>query len=281
MLFPPIGKKMSDSARQAEEMKRPIAKWMNFHVPTAKKRLAECLFGQAVGSAARQRKSAKPQLPSVTVEAAGSGCVLGHLTGDGTLRELLQVGILWTKGFPRPPKFFNLWGLRDGKLYLLPYNVPLVDLPDKVILVAVESAFGCKAHMLNKLSNDSDLLELASDQLKGDSEVVLAALRSYVQRSNSTYEYPIGGCPKFDPLRFATDGLRKDRRFVLAAVELDGWAIQNVAQDLKKDLEVASVAIQSVVKDNDYRVGDERVVLKYFEGNKGAIDNLKAAAGLS
>jgi hypothetical protein len=249
---------MSDSARQAEawmqaeEMKRVIAKCMDFYAPAAKKLLAECLYGRDVVSAALRSVSAKRHPPSVKVLAGGSHIAIGQLSGDGTLRELLPAGILWKEWY-KPPPLFNLCGLRDGKYYLLPYNVPLTELPDEVFLVAVKTKDDSKQHMLAAVEQDGMAIKYASDDLKADHEIVLAAVKQ-------------DGWA----LEFASKELRADRVIVLAAVKHVSWALQYASKELRADREIVIVALKY-----------DGWALQYASKELMADPEIRAAAGWS
>jgi hypothetical protein len=70
-------------------------------------------------------------------------------------------------------------------------------------------------------------LEYASDDLKNDREVVLAA----VQQNGLALEY-------------ASDDLKNDREVVLAAVQQDGFALEYASTNLQDDKEVVNIASQ-------------------------------------
>ena len=223
---------MSDNAAQVEAelveaMKLIFVKCMGFYPPAAKRRLAECLFGQAVVSTALQSVSAEPHLPSVKVLACSSHRVIGRLSGDGrTIFELLQAGLSWTKEYT-PPKFFNLLGLRDdGEYYLLPYNVQLTELPDEVILVAVESENDSKQLMLAAVTHDWRNLKDASDLLKADREVAIAGARQ------STFVF-----------NWLSHDLKEDKEVVLAAAEQNGFVLEIVSEALSADRDVVLCAV--------------------------------------
>ena len=291
---------MSDSARQAEEMKRVIAKWMDFYAPAAKKLLAKCFYDRDVVSATLRSVSAKRHPPSVTVLAAGSGRVLGHLTGYGTLYELLWSGISWTKGYT-PPEVFKLYGLtKDGKYYLLPYNVPLTELPDKVILVAVEKKSESKQHMLTVVAL---AMKYASDGFRENFKFVLDAVKqngmalgyASVEHRNEPEIVLAAVEQSFWAMRYASDRLRKKPEFVLAAVTRNGRALEYASDDLKADRDIVLAAVTQNGWALKYASAelraDREVVLAALAGCGGSLQfasaelradpDIRAAAGLS
>lgn len=258
---------------EKESLELVIGKYLNFYAPEINKLLAESLYGQAVVSAALQRANAKRHLPSVKVLSAGSDHVLGYLTGDGTLFELLWSGISWTKGYT-PPEVFKLYGLtKDGKYYSLPTNVQLTELPDVVFLVAVETKYKTKQHMLSAVAwamkyasdgfrknpkfvldavkQNGMALEYASAGHQNDPVIVIAAVEqnfwamryaSYGLRKNPEFVLAVvsrNGCA----LQFASVELRADKKIALAAVTQDGWALKYVSLELQADREVVLVAV--------------------------------------
>ena len=74
-------------------------------------------------------------------------------------------------------------------------------------------------------------LKEASQRLKGDKEVVIAAVKQFA----------------FD-LEFASADLRGDKEVVLAAVKSDGTALQLASADLRGDKEVVLAAVKSGIR---------------------------------
>lgn len=168
--------KALEKTLEKTSLKLVIWKRMGFYAPGAKKLLAQCLFGPDVVSSAEQRVTAELNIPIVKIETI-SGDILGYFLEDGTLKIELN-NVVWKKGYA-PPRYFNLYGLTaDGKYYLLPYNVPITELPKKVTFVAVDTMWESKEHMLAEMKYDGSSLLDVSIQLRADREVVLAAVAS-------------------------------------------------------------------------------------------------------
>ena len=74
-------------------------------------------------------------------------------------------------------------------------------------------------------------LKDASDHLKRDSEIVMAAVK---QNGNA--------------LEFASEDLQKDREIVMAAVKQNGWVLKDASEDLRRDREI----VMAAVKQNGY-----------------------------
>ena len=122
---------------------------------------------------------------------------------------------------------------------------------------------GNKEIVLAAICNyDSDyfsVLDLASDELRGDKEVVLAAVRSHGKA-----------------LEYASIELRADREIVLAAVQQNGYALQYASPELKNNKEVVLAA----VRQNSYALkyasdelrGDKEVVLAAVHKNGLALE---------
>lgn len=86
-----------------------------------------------------------------------------------------------------------------------------------------------KQEVLEAIRRDGgSMLFYASEELRGDKEVVLEAVRSF--------EYAIG---------FASEELRKDREVVLEAVRYDGEALLNVSNFYGGDREVVLEAVRN------------------------------------
>ena len=233
-------------ALEKEPLKIVVGKCLDFYAPVAKKLLAECLFGRH----APQNAHNQQQILVLTHSGSVIGCIKGEL--EDTLLEKLKSGISWK--IEKPLEFFNLWGLRDdGKCYLLPYNVPIAELPDEVILVAVESKHESKQHMLTTMKQKGWRLFFASDELRADREVVLAAV--------TQYGFALG---------FASKTLQADREVVLAAVTQCGDVLQLAPDDLNADREIVLAAMT--------QCGD---ALKFASTELRADPEIRAAAGFS
>ena len=81
--------------------------------------------------------------------------------------------------------------------------------------------------MLAAVSENGYVLPYATEELKGDREIVLAAVSS-----------------KGRALQYATEELRGDRELVLAAVSQDGRALQFATDGLKADEEMMRHALE-------------------------------------
>ena len=191
--------KALEKTLEKTSLKLVIWKRMGFYAPIAKKLLAQCLFGPDVVSDAEQRVTAELNIPIVKIETI-SGDILGYFLEDGTLKIELN-NVVWKKGYA-PPRYFNLYGLTaDGKYYLLPYNVPITELPKKVTFVAVDTMWESKEHMLAEMKYDGSSLLDVSTQLRADREVVLAAVTSF--------GHALANAPRV---------FKKDRGIVFAAI---------------------------------------------------------------
>ena len=82
---------------------------------------------------------------------------------------------------------------------------------------------------LERVSQNGNALEHATDELKGDTEIVMAA----VSQNGRALEY-------------ATDELKGDRKIVMAAVSKNGHALQYAKDELKGDREIVMMAVSSV-----------------------------------
>jgi hypothetical protein len=191
---------LEETSLEETSLKLVIGKRMGFYAPRAKELLAQCLFGPDVVSDAEQRVTAKLSIPIVQIETI-SGEILGWFLEDGTLKNELN-NVVWKKGY-LPSWYFNLYGLTaDGKYYLLPYNVPITELPKKVTFVAVDTMWESKEHMLAEMKYDGSSLLDVSTQLRADREVVLAAMNMNGRE-----------------LKYAAPGLQADYGIVLAAIK--------------------------------------------------------------
>ena len=89
----------------------------------------------------------------------------------------------------------------------------------EVVLAAIEGGDVCGYF--------AEALEFASDELKDDKSIVMAAVSR-----------------RGEALRFASDRLRCDRDVVMAAVDQSGWALEYASDELRNDEEVVLTAIQ-------------------------------------
>ena len=86
--------------------------------------------------------------------------------------------------------------------------------------------------MLAAVTKDGSYLKFASDKLKDDKEIVLAAV------ANNALEYPF----KY-ALEFASEKIKDDREIVLAAVTKSGSALEFASDKLKDDKEIVLAAV--------------------------------------
>ena len=76
------------------------------------------------------------------------------------------------------------------------------------------------------VKQDFRALEFASDTLKRDRDILMAAVKQ-------------GG----NALKFASEDLQKDRKIVMAAVNQNGWALRFASDILQKDREIVMAAV--------------------------------------
>ena len=74
-----------------------------------------------------------------------------------------------------------------------------------------------------------DALEWASEEMKGDRDIVLAAVR---QDSAA--------------VKLASEEMKGDRDIVMAAVQVDGWALEHAAQEMKEDVEIVVATLRQL-----------------------------------
>ena len=94
---------------------------------------------------------------------------------------------------------------------------------------------------------------VASEQLRGNREIVLAAVRECGRASplNGVVYNPLNGegslvegtAPVGGPLRFASTDMRADKEIVLEAVRVVGSALRFASDDLCADIDVALAAV--------------------------------------
>ena len=127
-------------------------------------------------------------------------------------------------------------------------------------------------------------LRLLPDELRGDREIVLAAVR------NNGYELQYAAeelkkdrdivltavAQNGEALRYAAEELQKDREIVLAAVTQNGEALQFAARELKRDREIVLTAVTQngfalYVAEEELKK-DREIVLTAVTQNVGALD---------
>eukprot|EP00968_Pinguiococcus_pyrenoidosus_P013213 scaffold1196_cov151-Pinguiococcus_pyrenoidosus.AAC.7 len=128
--------------------------------------------------------------------------------------------------------------------------------------------------VLAAIAQDAAELRLASEELRGDREFVLAA----VARNRRAFEFAseelrgdrevvlAAVAQDAAELRFASEEMKGDRDVVLAAVARDGLALQYASKELKGDREVVLVAVAHAGPALKYASkelqGDHEIVLK-------------------
>jgi len=138
---------------------------------------------------------------------------------------------------------------------------------------ASEELRGDRAFMLAAVQHNGLALEYASDQLRGDKEVVLAAVQQdgdalgYASKElRGNTEVVLAAVQrKEDALKHSSDELRGNMEFVLAAVKQNDFALAGASDVLRGDKEV----VLAVVKQNGHALkyagdeprGDKEVVL--------------------
>ena len=80
---------------------------------------------------------------------------------------------------------------------------------------------------VNEVKKNGYVLEICSNALRNDKEIVLAAVR----KSGYALEY-------------ASDTLKNDREIVLVAVRQNGWVLKYASEELKNDREIVLTAVR-------------------------------------
>ena len=130
---------------------------------------------------------------------------------------------------------------------------------------------GDKEVVLAAVKNDARALEFASDNLKNDKEIVLTAVQS-----------------KGEALKFASDKLKNDKEIVLTAAQNYGSFLQYASEELKNDREFVLTAVRFKAVTfpelvlqfaSDDLKNDKEIVLTAVRNNGGTLkfasDNLK------
>lgn len=89
-----------------------------------------------------------------------------------------------------------------------------------------------KEDVLEAIKNDGEALKYASEELRGDKEVVLTALETNKDDFGIKYT-----------LKYASEELRGDREVVLAAINGDGRALKYASKELRQDRELVLTAM--------------------------------------
>ena len=124
------------------------------------------------------------------------------------------------------------------------------------LLVYIRSTAVTQA--LDAVKQNGAALRHASQELKGDREVVLEAVKQ-------------NGAA----LRYASEELKRDREVVLEAVKLNGEALQHASQELKRDREVVLEAVkqngEALRHASEELKRDREVVLEAVKQNSHAL----------
>ena len=115
-------------------------------------------------------------------------------------------------------------------------------------------------YMLYTLKNDFNLLKYASETLKNDKEVALAAVKKdgyaiiYLPEELKKDKEIVLEAIKSNgkTFKYASEELRNDRKFVLKAVKEDGEALMYASEALKNDKKIVLAA----VNENGYALGE-------------------------
>jgi hypothetical protein len=234
-----------------------------------------------VGAAVRQNGSAL-QYASVALRD-NEGIVLAAVTQDGTALQYASAGLvenlavviaaLTQTGFAARFVAPALMGDKDSALAMVTAAPGALNyasdamLDDRDVVWAALQANGSKLLFAgdllqqdkvlvlatlsrNTLGADGDCLRWASQGLRGDSEVVLAAVRVWGGALEHA-EVPLRGDKAIvlaavsqwgDALMWASVPLQRDRDVVLAAVTQDGYALEHAVQDLQADRDIVLAA---------------------------------------
>lgn len=101
-----------------------------------------------------------------------------------------------------------------------------------------EIKYTTKDAALAGVSSDGSLLEFVSDELRNDKEVVSAALAAPWKPFENPY------CKNDSALKYASEQLRNDLKFVLPEISSNGYAIRYVSEDIRTAREGALTSIQ-------------------------------------
>ena len=118
--------------------------------------------------------------------------------------------------------------------------------------------------MLAAVSNDVYALQYATEELKGDREIVLAALSKNGRA-----------------LQYATEELKGDREIVLAVVSKHGLALQFATEELKGDREIVLAAVSKDGRALNYATNrlkaDEEMMRHALEQSPDQLVGLKVS----
>ena len=167
---------------------------------------------------------------------------------------------------------------RDNMKRLLSINPSLANVNDKKIVVDKDAILvAINKDLTNAFKNASDelkadkevvlaavkkhgyALEYASDELKADKEVVLAAVKNHGSS-----------------LKYASDELKADKEVILTAVKNYGYALEYASDELKADKEVVLEAVKNdghaLKYASDELKADKEVVLAAVKNYGHALD---------
>jgi hypothetical protein len=102
----------------------------------------------------------------------------------------------------------------------------------------VQKDEGIKGLVRNVMEKDGRALENASEEMKTDPEVVLAAVK----------QSPMA-------LKFAAERMKEDRAIVMAAVQHHGMALQHAANELKEDEAIVLASLNATLLKNPHMYG--------------------------
>ena len=245
---------MSEDPRRAqkklrlalESLKLVIGKCLDFYAPEAKKLLTECLFGQRAPQNAHNQQQISILTPS--------GSIVGWIRKESEttlLKKLETGGISWANKY-EPPEFFNLWGSsNDVGHYLLPYNVPISELPSEVFLMGCRDEYHSKKCALKIVKKAFWNMKSFSEALRADREFVLAAVTwdglalEYASKALRADRWVVLAAvtEEGSALQFASKALRADKDVVLAAVTQNGYALEDASVALRADKDVVLAAV--------------------------------------
>ena len=125
-------------------------------------------------------------------------------------------------------------------------------------------------------------LEYASEELKGDKEVVMETVKQHARALPFASQELKGdrevvmeaGKTSSDALEYASEDLKGDREFLMEAVKQHGYALRYASQELKGDKEVVMVAVKQCGWALQYASqelkGDREVVMEAVKQDRSA-----------
>ena len=138
---------------------------------------------------------------------------------------------------------------------------------------------GDKEVVLAAVKIDARALQFASDNLKNDKKVMLAAVRNNAKAlqfapddlKNDKEIVLTAVRNNGETLKFASDNLKNDKKVMLAAVQKRGKALQLASDDLKNDKEIVLTAVRNNGKalqfaSDDFK-NDREIVLTAVRNN--------------